>query len=63
MTYRAYVDGFSASFVTVAAVQAWLSDLDRRHSLKGCTLKVWKATWVGRECASYSAAPSLVKVL
>ena len=63
MTYQAYVDGFSGSFPTVAAIQAWLSDLDSRFGLKGCTLKVWKATWTGTECATYSAAPSLVKVL
>ena len=65
MTYAAYVNGFSGRFETVAAIQAWLSDLDRRFSLKGCTLKVWKATWVARDDsgASYSGTPSIVKVL
>jgi hypothetical protein len=65
MAYTAHVDGFSGNFATVAAIQVWLSDLDRRFGLKGCTLKVWKATWVARDGsgATYSGAPSLVKVL
>lgn len=65
MAYAAYVDGFSGRFATVAAIQAWLTDLDRRHSLKGCTLSVHKATWVARDGsgATYCGTPDLVKVL
>ncbi len=65
MTYAAQVDGFSGSFETVAAIQAWLSDLDRRFGLKGCTLQVFKATWVARDGsgATYRGTPDLMKVL
>lgn len=65
MTYAAYVDGFSGRFPTVAAIQTWLSKLDASRSLKGCTLKVHKATWVARDGsgASYRGTPDLVKVL
>ena len=65
MTYTAYVDGFSGNFETVAALQTWLTDLHRRFGLKGCTLQVFKATWVARDGsgATYRGTPDLVKVL
>lgn len=65
MTYAAQVDGFSGRFATVAALQAWLTSLDSRHSLKGCTLSVHKATWVASDGsgATYRGTPDLVKVL
>jgi hypothetical protein len=65
MTYAAQVDGFSGRFETIAAIQAWISGLNTRFGLKGCTLKVWKATWVARDGsgAAYSGTPSFVTVL
>jgi hypothetical protein len=60
MLYRAHIEGFTRHFDTVADLKAWAEDLNRRHNLKGYTLKVWKAVWVARDGsgAQYNAVPS-----
>lgn len=60
MTYRANVEGFTGHFDSCEALKVWAEDLNRRHNLKGCTLKVWKALWVARDGsgAQYAAIPS-----
>jgi hypothetical protein len=60
MTYYAHVNGFSGHFETLDALKAWATDLSRRPSLNGHTLKIWKATWLAKDGsgASYCAIPS-----
>lgn len=58
MTYRAYIEGFTGHFDNLDALKAWVLDLDARYGLKGKTCKIWKAVWVGKECAEYRSTPS-----
>lgn len=64
MTYRAHVEGFTGHFASVEALKAWALGLLANHpDLLGKNVSIWKATWVGRESASYNVAPSKVCVL
>jgi len=64
MQYRAHIEGFTNHFQTVDSLKAWALGLLASHpDLRGKEVQIWKATWVGREGASYSAAPSKVCVL
>ena len=64
MLYRAHIEGFTNHFETVPALKAWALGLLARHpDLRGKEVKIWKATWVGRETTAYAAAPSKICVL
>ena len=64
MQYRAHIEGFTNHFATVDALKAWaLGLLARYPDLRGKEVKIWKATWVGQESASYNASPSRVCIL
>lgn len=64
MTYRAHIEGFTNHFQTVDALKAWaLGLLARYPDLRGQEVQIWKATWVGKTCASYNSAPSKICVL
>ena len=64
MTYRAHIEGFTNHFQTVDALKAWALALLARHpDLRGKEVQIWKATWVGRDGASYNASPSKICVL
>lgn len=64
MTYRAHIDGFINHFQTVEALKAWALGLLISHpDLRGKEVQIWKATWVGRDGASYNAMPTKVCML
>jgi hypothetical protein len=64
MTYRAHIEGFTSHFQTIDALKAWaLGLLARYPDMRGKEVQIWKATWVGRESASYNATPSKVCIL
>lgn len=60
MTYRAHIEGFTGHFNTCDELKVWAEDLNRRYSLKGRVLKIWKAVWVARDGsgAEYNAIPT-----
>jgi hypothetical protein len=57
MNYRAHVEGFTGHFSTLDELKVWANDLTRRFSLKGCTVKIWKAKGITGQCATYSSTP------
>jgi len=64
MAYRAHIEGFANHFDTVAELKAWALGLLASHpDLRGKNVSIWKATWVGRESATYNATPSKICVL
>lgn len=64
MTYRAHIEGFTNHFASIEALKAWALELLARYpDLRGKEVSIWKATWVGRESATYNATPSKVCVL
>lgn len=64
MAYRAHCEGFTGHFTTVEALKVWALGLLAKHpDLLGKEVQIWKATWVGRESATYNAMPSKVCVL
>ncbi len=64
MTYRAHIEGFTNHFATVEGLKAWALTLLASHpDLCGKEVQIWKATWVGRDSATYNATPSKVCVL
>lgn len=63
-TFRAEIDGFVKTNVTMQEVQAWWDDLKAKHNFSGKTLKIYKGTTTpGSNWATYSSKPAYQQVV
>lgn len=62
MQFRAYTEGFTGHFETLTQLKAWAENLNRRYSLTGKPVSIWRAVWVAKDGsgAQYNAVPDRI---